>query len=88
MIEDTVTEARLRNPFAPQLAGCTASCCASSWRGQMVGVVLVEAKAATIGLISGALGEIPLAELKWARKWSPEQKLGAKVQTFGCSPCR
>ena len=47
----------------------------------LLGVVLrVEAKAATIGLISGALGEIPLAELKWARKWKPEQKLGAQVQ--------
>ena len=46
------------DPFAPQLAGCTASCCTSSWRGQMVAqmILRVEAKAATIGLISGALG--------------------------------
>ncbi|MEE8444711.1 MAG: penicillin-binding transpeptidase domain-containing protein, partial [Alphaproteobacteria bacterium] len=43
-------------------------------------VVELDKKTATIGLKGGATGTIPLAELKWARPWKEEQKLGPEVK--------
>jgi len=46
-----------------------------------LGLVLkVEAKAALVGLVNGTVGKIPLSELKWAREWQPELKLGPWIQ--------
>jgi len=50
--------------------------------GWRVAVVLdVEADTVQIGLGDGLRGQIPLAELTWARPWQEEQTLGPKVST-------
>ncbi len=43
-------------------------------------VLVVERAAARIGFPDGTLGEIPLAELKWARAWKEEQSIGPSVK--------
>ncbi|MFQ5958166.1 MAG: penicillin-binding protein 1A [Alphaproteobacteria bacterium] len=48
------------------------------WRTAVV--VGVDARAATIGLADGSTGHIPLDELKWARAWREEQRVGPKVK--------
>ena len=48
------------------------------WR--MAVVLDVTDAAALIGLTDGSSGHIPLAQLKWARAWAEEEKLGARVK--------
>ena len=48
------------------------------WR--LAVVLAVGEKAAEIGLDDGSLGRIPLAELKWARPWRKNQRLGRAVR--------
>jgi penicillin-binding protein 1A len=48
------------------------------WRKAVV--VSVDAAAATIRLEDGSAGQIPLAELKWARSWVEDQKVGPPIQ--------
>jgi penicillin-binding protein 1A len=50
----------------------------AGWRRAVV--LAVERDRAIIGLESGLEGEIPLAELKWARAQKEEQKLGPQIQ--------
>jgi penicillin-binding protein 1A len=50
----------------------------AGWRRAVV--LAVERDRAVVGLESGLEGEIPLAELKWARAQKDEQKLGPQVQ--------
>lgn len=37
-------------------------------------------KAASIGLVDGTVGQIPLSELKWARPWAKGERLGPSVK--------
>ena len=48
--------------------------------GQMAVVLALHKKAADIGFADGSRGQIPLAEMKWARAWKEDQKLGPKVR--------
>ena len=47
-----------------------------AWRRALV--LAVSANAATIGLVDGTQGRIPMAELAWARPTLEEQKVGAR----------
>ena len=47
---------------------------------QMAAVTQVTAQAASILLVDGLTGVIPLSELKWARNWKPGQIVGQEVQ--------
>ncbi|MDA0785966.1 MAG: penicillin-binding protein 1A [Proteobacteria bacterium] len=47
---------------------------------QLAAVVAVEAAHASIGFVDGALGTVPLSELRWARAGLPEQKRGAAIK--------
>ena len=49
-----------------------------SW--QLALVMAVEAEAATIGLIDGSTGSLPLAELQWARRLDEDGNLGPAVE--------
>ena len=53
----------------------------ASWA--MALVLVVEPGAAKIGFADGGLGQIPLAELRWARAWKKNQAVGAKVKSAG-----
>ena len=44
-------------------------------------VISVDETSAQVGFANGVRGTIPLAEMKWARAWKPEQKLGPAVRT-------
>jgi penicillin-binding protein 1A len=46
----------------------------------LAAVLAVGDKAADIGFADGEIGQIPLAELKWARPWKEGQRLGATVK--------
>jgi len=48
---------------------------------QLAVVTAVSPQAAMIGVEDGARGEIPMAELHWARPWKEKQKRGPKVKT-------
>ena len=51
----------------------------SSWR---LAVVLdVDEKAARIGLSDGDMGVIPYSGVEWARRWLPNQRVGAKPKS-------
>lgn len=54
---------------------------AGDWH--LAAVVAVEDAAASIGLVDGTIGTIPLTELRWARDWKPGQKRGPSVKTAG-----
>lgn len=51
------------------------------WR--LAVVTKVSKERAEIGFGDGALGTLPLAELKWARSWQEDQKLGPAVAAAG-----
>ncbi|EWY39953.1 penicillin-binding protein 1A [Skermanella stibiiresistens SB22] len=51
------------------------------WR--MAAVLEVEADEALIGLADGAKGRVPLAELKWARRWVEGERTGPEVKRAG-----
>ncbi len=53
----------------------------AQWR--MALVLVIERGKARIGFSDGSLGEIPLAELKWARAWEEDQTLGPGVRRVG-----
>jgi len=44
-------------------------------------VTKIDVDAATIGVEDGKLGQIPMAELHWARPWKEKQKRGPKVKS-------
>jgi penicillin-binding protein 1A len=46
-------------------------------------VLVDEPGAVKIGFADGSLGQIPLAELRWARAWKKNQAVGAKVKSAG-----
>jgi len=48
------------------------------WR--LAAVLDLDAKTASIGFADGEIASIPLAELKWARAWKEEEKLGPRVR--------
>ena len=48
------------------------------WR--LAVVISVDEEGAGIGLANGGQGRIPLAELKWARPWKENQRLGPRVR--------
>ncbi|MDB3954363.1 penicillin-binding transpeptidase domain-containing protein, partial [Alphaproteobacteria bacterium] len=43
-------------------------------------ILEVGAKVALVGLVDGVVGKIPLGELKWAREWQHELKLGPRIK--------
>lgn len=45
----------------------------------LAAVLEVDPTKATVGIDTGEIGEIPLAELKWARAWQPDQTRGPPV---------
>ncbi len=45
------------------------------WR--MAVTMSVDGKAATIGFADGGVGSVPFEQMKWARKWLPNQSYGA-----------
>lgn len=51
------------------------------WR--LAAVRRITDTSATIVFSNGESGKIPLAEVKWARAWKPEQKLGPTVKRMG-----
>jgi penicillin-binding protein 1A len=53
----------------------------ASWA--MALILVVEPGAVKIGFADGSLGQIPLAELRWARAWKKNQAVGAKVKSAG-----
>ncbi len=48
------------------------------WR--MALALIVEAEAVQIGFPDGTLGVLPLSELKWAREWKEDQRVGGSVK--------
>ncbi len=48
------------------------------WRTAVV--INVGASFATVGFADGVIGRIPLAELKWAREWREDQRVGPKIE--------
>ena len=52
-----------------------------TWRLALV--VVVKRGQAQIGFADGSLGTIPLSELRWARAWKKDQRLGDKVKSAG-----
>ncbi len=73
--------ARLKDPAAwvTALPDIEVPAGAGDWR--LAAVVDVEAGGAGIGFVDGTTGVIPLAELRWAREWRPEQKRGPAIKT-------
>jgi len=49
----------------------------------MAAVITVTPEQADIGFVDGSTGMIPLAELKWARKWLKGENRGARVKAVG-----
>ena len=72
--------ARLKDPaaWATALPDIEVPAGAGDWR--LAAVVDVEAGGAGIGFVDGTTGVIPLAELRWAREWRPEQKRGPSIK--------
>ena len=60
------------------LAGMAPLAAPADW--QLAAVTAVDASGATIALKTGAIGHLPLAELRWARRTLPDQRLGAAVR--------
>ncbi|MCZ6764392.1 MAG: penicillin-binding protein 1A, partial [Alphaproteobacteria bacterium] len=54
---------------------------AGDWDMAVVHAVYVET--AKVGFADGTAGEIPFAELRWARKWLPDQLLGPEIFRVG-----
>ncbi len=50
---------------------------------QTAAVIGLDEENAEIGLVDGAMGRIPLAELRWARPWREGQRLGPSVKSPG-----
>jgi len=50
---------------------------------QMAAVLEVAPDRADIGLIDGTRGRIPLAEVKWARRWLEGERLGPEIRQVG-----
>ncbi len=50
---------------------------------QTAAVIGLDEENAEIGLVDGAMGRIPLAELRWARPWREGQRLGPSVKLPG-----
>ena len=48
------------------------------WR--LAAVLRLDEQGADIGFVDGSFGRIPLNEMKWARPWKKEQKLGPTVR--------
>lgn len=46
-------------------------------------VLKVESGSATIGLADGSTGSIPFGEMKWARPWRPDQRVGPAPGSAG-----
>ncbi|MEE9140487.1 MAG: penicillin-binding protein 1A [Alphaproteobacteria bacterium] len=51
------------------------------WR--LAAVLAVEDTGVDIGFADGGIGRLPLAELRWARLWKKDQRLGPKVKRAG-----
>jgi len=51
-----------------------------NWAHALVLAVDDEGEQAVIGLADGSEGSVPLEEMKWARKWLPEQRVGGAVK--------
>jgi penicillin-binding protein 1A len=49
-----------------------------TWRIALV--LVIESKQARVGFPDGSLGVIPLEELRWARAWKENQRIGPKVR--------
>ena len=64
--------------WAEKLARLQAPPGIGEWR--MAVVLAVDKAAADIGFADETRGRIPLAELKWARPWKKEQRLGPRVR--------
>ena len=50
---------------------------------QLAVVTVLEKRQAQIGFANGTVGQIPITELKWARKALEDQKVGASIKTPG-----
>jgi penicillin-binding protein 1A len=73
-----ITHADPKGPLQAAFAKVVIPDTFPGWRKAIV--VSVDAAAAVIKLEDGLTGEIPLAELKWARSWVEDQKVGPQVQ--------
>lgn len=71
---------RIKDPAAWQAALPEIKRPAGSGDWQLAAVVAVESANASIGLIDGSLGTVPLSELRWARAWKPGQNRGASIK--------
>ncbi|MFO1058775.1 MAG: penicillin-binding protein 1A [Dongiaceae bacterium] len=67
----------LATDWKAQLAAAKVPAGLSDW--QMAIVTAIEGGAAQIGLADGTEGRIPLAELRWARRWHEGQTVGGAV---------
>lgn len=73
--------ARLEDPAAWETALPEIEVPAGAGPWRLAAVVDVDAERAGIGFIDGTTGVVPLAELRWAREWRPEQRRGPSVKS-------
>jgi len=73
-----IEESELDELWSTKLAAIDAIPGLGSWR--LAVVLKLRASGAVIGLADGTIGQIPLADLKWARSWQKDEKLGPRVR--------
>ena len=74
-----IAKADASMPLAPQLNNLDLAGVPPAWKVAIV--VRAQKAAASIRLVSGQIGRIPLKRLKWARPWIEGQTLGRRVST-------
>ncbi len=73
-----ITRISLSDNWLDKLNGLDIDLGSATWR--LAAVLDVDKEGAFIGLDDGATGQIPFAEMSWARKWRPKETLGPKVK--------
>ena len=71
-------ESELDQSWATKLAAVDPIPGLGKWKLALV--LKLEASAAVIGLADGTIGQIPLANLKWARLWKKKEKIGPPIK--------